>query len=159
MDSRNILENFLLSRLGLESVISFDDFQKAHGDVDPEALLTLYNTLSRQRQRAVLDPIRAQIKDEFNIPTESLKTTTAQALGYTVQRLTEDLKRLKPRMEAIGSILDDEIQKELNDINGIIGKLKQLLEHELFLSEEQRHTFVESTLASVDRCEDLFKEK
>lgn len=160
MESTVILESFLLSKSGLENILSFEQFHReAPGNISETTLQLLYDKLVLQRDSNVLSGVRNRIEREFNVPihpeshNEDLIRTEKYLLGDLVSRLEE----IQIQLDANNSNLDESISTLIESIRNTISKFKGLRYKDQSASNgtsEGIRLLVLQAIQTIANCED-----
>lgn len=161
MESTVILESYLLSKSGLENMLSFEEFQKeAPGHISDTTLQLLYDKLVLQRQSNVLSRVKNNIERDFDIPVhpESYKKDLMRIEKYLLGDLVSRLEEMHLQLDANISVLDENIFTIIDSIRTNIGNLKSLgyenWSNSSSNSSEGIHHLIRQAMQTIDDCED-----
>lgn len=162
MESTFILENFLLSRSSLASVITAEQFGKElPPDIPVEAGERIYEELAKQRQEGIIEPVKLRIKKEFDIPVGISEDSAAEGDSlptkkYSLAELVEDLNHLEKQLDGSNTSIDREISDELSSIRNIIDELNDLKYGKSWFrggTSSDVDDVVDEAIKSIEKCE------
>lgn len=163
MESHSILENFLLAKADLESIIPFPQFKKeCPPDIPEERAREIYDVLVRQR-RATVESVRDRIDQEFNVPLEVTKQKARESNVIpddkgSLNELVGKLESLEESFKTNNELIDSEIKEEIAEIKLIIDELNDLKYGKSWIrggSQADVSLLVQETLKSIAKCEKM----
>lgn len=111
MDSSAIVQNYLVSKSGLDNILTLDQFQREFPKGTSRGLVqNIYNELVNQRKEHVVQPVKKETEQIFEIPIEEVVKRNLESSLHTPSLLQkETLDDLVSRLEKLVTLLTDEV--------------------------------------------------
>jgi hypothetical protein len=131
MESCDILEEYLVAQSSLESILSFEKFKievrnATNRRFSPQVLRSMYQALAQQRATMVMDVVRDNIRQMFDVPLDSLPESKRTVSKLSIADLCTRLNRVSDSLQVDHDLNQQQIKVVLQLISDRIEVLLQL---------------------------------
>lgn len=144
MDAASILEKLIDTRSGSSDIIAPYQLKKwLPKNVSATSLQVLSQYLQDDRN-AVIEEVKENIKQEFNVPVEDIITKEQENEADAIEKLVKDLTNLEDALSFHDLSMDREIDQCTTDIHKLTAVVKGLTDRSSKLKSIDHESMTES---------------